>query len=116
MDNQKRKRADSTEDFIVVQTAADIAVNPNINDEVDDIRFGLPSNTADNSDDSDIDQDDNVPLEKSTLFWTNQKILSIGLDEITLAQPTAERIAATPRLAGKLFIIILIIRSNKNLI
>ena len=75
MDNQKRKRADSTEDFIVVQTAADIAVNPNINDEVDDIRFGLPSNTADNSDDSDIDQDDNVPLESQLSFGLIKRFL-----------------------------------------
>lgn len=46
-------------------------------DEVDESRFGLPCNQEENSDDSDVDQPNNEPLENSTLFWSTQRLLQV---------------------------------------
>jgi hypothetical protein len=74
---QKRKRADIIQDALIIAGAAD--------DEdtiiVDTGRHGLPSILEDNPDDSDIDQPDNEPLEKSTLFWSIQLVISLGEDD-----------------------------------
>jgi hypothetical protein len=63
---QKRKRADIIQDTLIITGVAD--------DKdtiiVDTRRHGLPSIIEDDLDDSDIDQPDNKPLEKSTLFWS----------------------------------------------
>ena len=63
---QKRKRADIIQDALILAGVAD--------DKdtiiVDTRRHGLPSIIEDDPDDSDIDQPDNKPLEKSTLFWS----------------------------------------------
>jgi hypothetical protein len=100
---QKRKRANTLEDVLIIAGAA--------NDEetiiVDDRRHGLPSITEDDPDDSDIDQPDNEPLEKSTLFWSTQLVISLGKDdEISLGKPSTEhQMKGTPNLIHKLFII-----------
>ena len=66
INTQKRKRAHIIQDALIIAGAAD--------DEntiiVDTGRYGLPSIIEDDPDDSDIDQPDNEPLEKSTLFWS----------------------------------------------
>ena len=41
-------------------------------------RYGLPSIIEDDPDDSDVDQPDDEPIEKSTLFWDIQLIISLG--------------------------------------
>jgi hypothetical protein len=100
---QKRKRVNTIEDALIIAGAAD--------DEetiiVDDGRHGLPSITEDDPDDSDVDQPDDEPLEKSTLFWSTQLIISLGKDdEIGLGNPSAEhQMKGTPTLLRKLFII-----------
>ena len=99
---QKRKRAITLEDQRIIAGAAD--------DKdtiiVDDSWYGLPSITEDDLDDSDVDQPDNEPLEKSTLFWSNQLIISSGEDdEIGLGKPSAEhRLKGTLPLIRTLFI------------
>jgi hypothetical protein len=61
---QKRKRADSTLDSIIVLTIAEEAAIQATIDE----RHGKPSNIEDNSDDLDIEPS-NKELEDSILFW-----------------------------------------------
>jgi hypothetical protein len=100
---QERKRANILKDALIIAGAAD-------NEEiiiVDDGRHGLSSITEDDPDDSDIDQPDNEPLEKSTLFWSTQLVISLGKDdEISLGKPSTEhQIKGTPNLLHKLFII-----------
>ena len=65
MSLQKRKRADSTLDSITVLTIAEEAAIQATIDE----RYGKSSNIEDNSDESDIEQSNEVELEDSTLFW-----------------------------------------------
>jgi hypothetical protein len=58
---------------------------------VDTSRYGKPSIEEDDSDDSDVEQPDNEPLEKSTLFWSTQLIISRQNDDIIgLGRPSAE--------------------------
>jgi hypothetical protein len=73
---------------------------------VDTSRHGLPSNIEDNPNDSNVDQPDNKPLEKSTLFWSTQLILGPGEDDkVTLAKPLEHQIKGAPNLYCKIFII-----------
>jgi hypothetical protein len=100
---QKRKRADIIQDALIIAGAAD--------DEetiiVDTRRHGLPSIIEDDPDDSDVDQPDNEPLEKSTLFWSTQLVISLGEDdEIGLEKPsTKHQMKGVPNLLRKIFII-----------
>ena len=88
---QKRKRAETiTEDCIIVDTTQRPA-NQDTDDEFDDGRHGLPSNEEDDPDDSDVDQPDEEPLTESTLFWSDQLIISRQEDhEIGLGKPTVK--------------------------
>ena len=62
---QKRKRANSTLDSIIVLTLAKEAIiQVTINK-----RYRKPSNIENNSNKSDIKQSNKVELEDSTLFW-----------------------------------------------
>jgi hypothetical protein len=61
---QKRKRADTAPNEYIFEYLID--GEPAI--IVDTLRYGLPSNIEDNSDNSDINQPDNKLLEKSILF------------------------------------------------
>jgi hypothetical protein len=63
---QKRKRADIIQDVLIITGAADDEDTIIVNTR----RYRLPFILEDNSDDSDIDQPNNKPLEKSTLFWS----------------------------------------------
>jgi hypothetical protein len=59
---------------------------------VDDSRHRLRSITDDESDESDVGQPDNVPLETSSLFWSNQLVLSLGEDDqVGLGKPVSLR-------------------------
>jgi hypothetical protein len=79
---QKRKRADSTLDSIIVLTIAkEAAIQATI-----DERYGKPSNIEDNSNDSDIEPSDKE-LEDSTLFWVQRKLLISGNETIILEKP-----------------------------
>jgi hypothetical protein len=49
-----------------------------LEDKSDSLYHGLPSNIEDDSDDSNVDQSDKEPLEKSTLWWSDQSILELG--------------------------------------
>jgi hypothetical protein len=62
---QKRKRADLTLDSITVLTIAEEAAIQATIDE----RHRKPFNIEDNSDESDIEQSNEVELEDLTLFW-----------------------------------------------
>ena len=107
MDNhtniQKRKRADTVKDKPAIVGAADIEETI----MVEDPRFGLPSNIEDDSEDSDVDQPDNEPLEESTLFWSTQRVITQGEEgEIGLEKPSAKhQLKNTPNILRKLFII-----------
>jgi len=81
---------------------------------VDDSRYGLPSITEDDPDDSDVDQPNNEPFEKSTLFWGTQLIISLEEDDkIGLGKPSAEhQIKGHLLLLCKLFIYYL---TNNNI-
>lgn len=94
MNIQKRKRADSTLDSITVLTEAEEAATQAAIDE----RHGLPSNIEEDSDDTDVEQGDEVDLEDSTLFWAQRKLV-VGVNEtFVLEKPTfaqrAERLTA----------------------
>jgi hypothetical protein len=81
---------------------------------VDDSCYRLPSITEDDPDDSDVDQPDNEPLEKSTLFWGTQLIISLGEDDkIGLGKPSTEhKLKGRLSLLRKLFIYYLINKYN----
>ena len=80
---QKRKRANSTLDSIIVLTLAKEAViQVTINE-----RYRKPSNIEDNSDNSDIEPS-NKELEDSTLFWVQRKLLISGNETIILEKPS----------------------------
>jgi hypothetical protein len=84
---QKRKRADTVPNT----TAIPVELDPEETIVVDHPSFGLPSNIEDDPNDSDVDQPDNEELEKSTLFWSTQFVLSLGEDnEIGLEKPATE--------------------------
>ena len=54
-----------------------------------DQRYRLPSTEEDNPDDSDIPN--NELLDKSTLFWSTQRIICVDEeDKISLGKPTVE--------------------------
>jgi hypothetical protein len=75
---------------------------------VDTSRYGLPSNIEDDSEDSDVDQPDEEPLEKSTLFQSVQLVFSMQKgDEMRMGVPSAEdhSLKNTPALLHKIFII-----------
>ena len=83
MSLQKRKRANSTLDSIIVLTIAKEAViQVTINE-----RYGKPSNIEDNSDESDIKQSNEVELEDSTLFWVQRKLIISSNETIILEKP-----------------------------
>ena len=82
MSLQKRKRADSTFDLIIVLTIAEEAAIQATIDE----RHGKPSNIEDNSDNSDI-KPSNKELEDSTLFWVQRKLFISGNETIILEKP-----------------------------
>jgi hypothetical protein len=53
--------------------------------------FGLPAYIEDDPNDSDVDQPDDKDLKESTLFWSNQRVLSVREgDEVSLEKPTVE--------------------------
>ena len=80
---QKRKRADSTLDSIIVLTIAkEAAIQATI-----DEWHGKPSNIEDNSYDSDIEPSNKVELEDSTLFWVQRKLFISGNETIILEKP-----------------------------
>jgi hypothetical protein len=114
MDNQsnfqKRKRAKTIQDMAGILGVAD-AKDTII---VDDPRYGLPSIEEDDSEASDVDQPDNEPLEKSTLFWSTQLIISRQEDnEIGLGKPSAEHSQkGTPNLLRMTLIIRLYYYNN----
>jgi hypothetical protein len=61
---QKRKRADTVPN----EYAINLAELDGLTIIVDHLRHGLPSNIEEDSEDSDVDQPNDEPLEKSTLF------------------------------------------------
>jgi hypothetical protein len=83
MNLQKRKRADSTFDSIIVLT---IAKEATIQATIDE-RHRKPSNIEDNSNDSDVEPS-NKELKDSTLFWVQRKLLISGNETIILEKPT----------------------------
>ena len=99
---QKRKRVNTLEDAFIIAHAAE----DNETIIVDTSRYRLPSIIEDNPEDSDIDQPDDEPLEKSTLFWSTQLVFSQGKeDEISLGKPFVEhQMKGTPNLLRRLFI------------
>ena len=80
---QKRKRANSTLDSIIVLTIAKEAIiQATINE-----RYGKSSNIEDNSYNSDIEPSNKVELEDSTLFWVQRKLFISGNETIILEKP-----------------------------
>jgi hypothetical protein len=101
---QKRKRADTAPNEYAFECSID--GEPTI--IVDTSRHGLPSNIEDNPEDSDVDQPDDDPLEKSTLFQSVQLVFSMQKgDEMRIGVPSAEHhsLKNTPPLLRKIFII-----------
>ena len=84
MNIQKRKRADSTLDYIIVLTAAEAAaIRASINK-----RHGKPSYEDDDSDDSDLEQAIKDELKDLTLFWVQRKLIINSGEIISLEKPT----------------------------
>jgi hypothetical protein len=81
---QKRKRANSTLDSIIVLTIAEEAVIQATLDE----RHGKPSIIEDDSNGSDIELS-NKELEDSTLYWVQRKLIIGGNETIILEKPTS---------------------------
>ena len=80
---QKRKRANSTLDSIIVLTIAKEAIiQATINE-----RYRKPSIIEDDSDGSDIELS-NKELEDSTLYWVQRKLLISGNKTIILEKLT----------------------------
>ena len=104
---QKRQRANTVKDCIIVDDRTGIQANPVLEDKSNSLYHGLPSNIEDNSDDSDVDQPDKEPLEKSTLWWSDQSILELkNNDEIGLGKPPVEhQMKGIPSLLCKISII-----------
>jgi allantoicase len=91
MDNQsifqKRKRAETIDNTAIILDAGDTEETI----VVDTSRYGLPSIKEDNLEDSDVDQPDEEPLEKSTLFWSTQLVIKRQEDdEMGLGKPSAK--------------------------
>jgi hypothetical protein len=91
MDSQinirKRKRADTALDTTLILCAAKIKESI----VVDHPAFRLPAYIEDDPNNSDADQHDDKDLEESTLFWSNQRVLSVREgDEVSLEKPTVE--------------------------
>jgi hypothetical protein len=72
---QKRKRAVTVPDDTIIVDTRHLTRDPDIDDKFDDGRYGLPADEEDDSDASDVDQPDDKPLTKSTLFWSGQLII-----------------------------------------
>ena len=84
---QKQKRAN----IVPNATAILVELDPEETIIMDYPSFGLLSNIEDNPNDSDVDQPDNKELEKSTLFWSTQLVLSLREDnKISLEKPAIE--------------------------
>jgi hypothetical protein len=101
---QKRKRADTAPNEHAFECS--IEGEPTI--IVDTSRHWLPSNIEYDSEDSDVDQPDDEPLEKSTLFESVQLVFSMQKgDEIRMGMPSAEdhSLKNTPALLRQIFII-----------
>jgi hypothetical protein len=101
---QKRKRADTTPNEHAFECL--IKGEPTI--IVDTSRHGLCSNIEDDSEDSDVDQPDDEPLEKSTLFQSVQLVFSMQKgDKIRIGIPSTKdhSLKNTPALLRKIFII-----------
>lgn len=107
MDNhtelQKRKRAETLRNQLAIESIPE-GESTII---VDTSRHGKPSLQEDDSEESDIDQPDNEPLEKSTLYWSNQLVISRQDDDtISLRKPSAEHQLKHPsHLSCKIYII-----------
>jgi hypothetical protein len=104
---QKRKRADTVPN----EHAIDLAAVDGPAMIVDHSRYGLPSNIEEDPEDSDVDQPEDEPLEKSTLFQSIQLVFSMGKDdEMRIRKPTAEEeehlLKNTPTILRKIFIIL----------
>ena len=114
MDNptnvQKRKRAITVPDDTIIVDTRHLIGDPGTDDEFDDGRYGLPADEEDDSDASDVDQPDDEPLTKSTLFWSRQLIIKRQEDnELSLRKPSlVDLIQDNPNLLRKIFIIKLI--------
>ena len=66
----------------------------------------MPSIKEDNPEDSDVDQPDEEPLEKSTLFWSTQLVIKRQEDnKIGLGKPSAKHWQKAPNLLRMIFII-----------
>jgi hypothetical protein len=102
---QKRKRADTAQN----QHAFECSIEGEPTIIVDTSRHGLPSNIEDDSDDSDVDQPDNEPLEKSTLFKSIQLVFNQQKgDQISLGKPSAiHPMKGKPALLRKIFVILI---------
>ena len=114
MDNQtniqKRKRANTAQDEHTIKGVSDEETTI----IVDTSHYRKPSIIEDDSDDSDVEQPDSIPIQKSTLFWSTQLVISRQKDdEIGLAKPSIEhKMKNTLALLRKIFIILL--SSNLN--
>lgn len=118
MDNptnvQKRKRAVTVPDDTMVVDARRLTRDLDAADEFDDGRHGLPADEEDDSDASDVDQPDDEPLTKSTLFWSEQLIIERqDNDELGLGKPSSVHpMQGTPTILRMIFIIKSINDSN----
>jgi hypothetical protein len=114
MDNptnvQKRKRAIIVPNNTIIVDTRRLTRDPDIDDEFDDGRYRLPANEEEDSNASDVDQPDNKPLTKSTLFWPGQLIIKRQEDdELGLRKPSlVDLIQDNPNILRKIFIIKLI--------
>jgi hypothetical protein len=98
---QKRKRANTVQNEHIIDS--DASNETTIICDTSHLD-GKPSNIEDNSDDSDVDQPNNEPLEESTLFKSIQLIISRKKDkELGLTQPSNQ--IFTPGPSYKIFII-----------
>jgi hypothetical protein len=104
---QKRKRADTVPDEYGIDLAA--LDGPTI--IVDHLRHGLPSNIEEDSEDSDVDQPEDEPLEKSTLFQSIQLLFGMEKDDkMRMRKPTTVQdhsLRNRPTILRKIFIILL---------
>ena len=101
---QKRKRADTVPNEHAIDLSA--LNGPTI--IIDHQRHRLPSNIKEDSDNSNIDQPDNKPLKKSTLFQSIQLVFSMQEgDKMRIAMPslTDNLLKNTLALLRKIFII-----------
>jgi hypothetical protein len=65
---QKRKRAITVPNNTIIVDTRHLIGDPGTDDEFNDRRYRLPADKEDDSDASNVDQPDDEPLTKSTLF------------------------------------------------